>query len=311
MTLVFFGTSSFGLRALEAIAQSCHQLKAVVSSPDRPRGRNLKVQVSPVKQWAVDRGVQYLVYSEKPFFSTHSALKKLDVDALVVISFGAILNKEMLSLSRLMPLNVHASLLPKYRGASPMQAAILNQDAETGVTVMRMVERLDAGDILLKKKTFLEDRETIESLEKKLSTLAAEAILEVLETLEKGCAVLTPQREAEASYTQKIAKQDGKINWSENANKIDSRVRAYLGWPGTFFFFRGKRIALRKARSVPVDWTAAPGVVLEASDKHGILVAAGEKSALKLEELQLEGRRPLPWNEFLRGSPLKAGDILE
>ena len=311
MTLVFFGTSRFGLPALEAIAQSPHALKAVVSTPDKPRGRNLKEQVSPIKQWAMSRDVRCLDFSQDPSFQILSVLKKLNVDAFVVISFGVILKKEVLSLPRLMPLNVHASLLPKYRGAAPMQAALLNKDVETGVTVMRMVERLDAGEILLKKKISLGAEETIESLEKNLSILAAESILQALEALEKGRVILTPQNESEVSYTKKITKNDGKINWSESANKIDARVRAYLGWPGTFFFFRGKRIVLSKAQPAPAFVTAAPGTILEVSDKNGILVAAGEKSALKLEELQLEGRRTLGWNEFIRGFPLKTGDVLD
>ena len=311
MTVVFFGTSAFGLPSLEAIAGSHHTLKAIVSTPDKPQGRNLKVQASPIKRWAVDRSIHYLDFSKDHPSEILSALKKLNADVFVVISFGVILKKEVLGLPRLMPLNVHASLLPKYRGATPMQAAIIHQDAETGVTVIKMAEKLDAGDILLKKKTPLSRDETIETLEKRLSVLAAESVLEALDAVEKGRVTLTPQNENKVSLTQKIVKNDGKIDWNESADRIHAKLHAYLGWPGSFFFFRGKRIVLCEAHPAPVSRAAAAGTVLEASAENGIFVAAGEKTALKLEKLQLEGRQTLPWKEFIRGFPIESGDVLE
>ncbi len=311
MTVIFFGTSSFGLPALEALARSRHTLKAIISTPNKPRGRNLKVQASPIKQWAMDHDFLY-----HDFFKEHPSqllltLKELNADIFVVVSFGVLLKKEVLELPRLMPINVHASLLPKYRGASPMQAAILNEDGQTGITIMRMVERLDAGEILLKNKFLMDSKETIENLAKRLSILAAQSMLEALDALEKGAPVLTPQEEKEASYTQKITKEDGRINWRESANKIDAKVRAYRGWPGTFFFLKGKRIILCKAQAAPAYEATVPGTVLKVSGNDGILVSAGAKTLLKLEELQVEGRRDVGWKEFVRGFPLKAGELLE
>ena len=312
MNIVFFGTSAFGLPSLEAIARSAHALKAVVSTPNKPQGRHLKLQASPVKEWAAQRGSLYF-----DFFKEHPAqllrtLKDLNADVFVVISFGVILKKEALELPRVAPINVHASLLPKYRGASPMQAAMLNEDSHTGVTVMRMNERLDAGDVLLKKRLALDPKEDIGVLEKRLSVLAAEALMESLELLEKEKAAWVPQDEKEASYAPKISKEDGKIGWSDNANKISAKVRAYLGWPGTFFFVRGKRVVLCKAQPLQAyNASGAPGTVLQASETDGLVVAASGKTALRLEELQLEGRKTLGWKEFLRGFPLKAGELLE
>ena len=192
-----------------------------------------------------------------------------------------------------------------------MQATILNEDTHTGVTVMKMVERLDAGDILLKNRIVLEPEENIKSLEKRLAAAAAEAVIEALDLLEKGKAVLTPQNEQEAVHTKKIAKDDGRICWKESAGSISAKVRAYLGWPGTFFFVKGKRVLVCKAKAATAYKAGKPGTLLEASEKDGILVAAAGKTALRLEELQLEGRKALGWKEFLRGFPLKAGEILE
>ena len=311
MNIVFFGTSSFGLPSLEAIVRSRHPLKAVVSTPNKPQGRHLKPQASPVKEWALGRKVAYFDFFKEQPAQTLLALKELGADVFVVISFGVILKKEALDLPRVMPVNVHASLLPKYRGASPMQAALLNEDTHTGVTVIKMVERLDAGDILLKKRIELEPRETIESLEKRLSELAAEATIEALDLLGKDRVPLTAQKENEVSHTKKIAKEDGKIDWRQNARKLDTKVRAYLGWPGTFFFVHGKRVQVSRSHPVLAYGDSNPGTVLEASEKNGILVASGERTALRLEELQLEGRKALPWKEFLHGFPLQAGEILE
>ena len=310
MNVVFFGTSAFGLPSLEVIARSRHSLKAVVSTPNRPQGRHLKPQASPVKEWALSHKALYFDFFKEQAAPTLLALKELNSDVFVVISFGVILNKETLGVPRVMPINVHASLLPKYRGASPMQAALLNQDTHTGVTVIKMIERLDAGDMLLKKRTAIEPRETIESLEKKLAALGAEAVLEALELLEKGRPPLTVQDEKEAVMTKKILKEDGRIDWNESAERAGAKVRAYRGWPGSFFFCRGKRIVLCDAQPVP-QAAAPPGTVLEASEKSGILVAAAGNSALRLETLQLEGRKALGWKEFLRGFPIKAGERLE
>lgn len=309
MNVVFFGTSGFGLPSLEAIART-HSLKAVVSTPNKPQGRSLKPQASPIKEWALDKGVPYFDFFKEHSAQTLRTLKDMGPDAFVVASFGVILDKETLGIPRLMPLNIHASLLPKYRGASPMQAALLNGDTHTGITVIRMVERLDAGDMLLKKRLAIAPGETIGELEKRLAALGAESILEALELLAKGKPPLTAQDEKEASLTKKIAKERGRIVWNDSAERIDARVRAYQGWPGSFFFCRGKRIVVCKAHSLPHS-PAVPGTVLEASEKEGILVAAAGSGAVRLETLQLEGKKALGWREFLRGFRLKKGEVLE
>jgi methionyl-tRNA formyltransferase len=311
VNLVFFGTSPFGIPSLEAIAKSRHTLKAVVSTPNKPRGRSLKVQASAVKQWAADHGCAYLDFFKEHPSQTLSALKELNADVFVVISFGVILKKEVLALPRLIPVNVHASLLPKYRGASPMQAALLNGDSRTGVTVMRMIEKLDAGEIILKNSFSLDGREDIQSLEKRLADLAAASLIEALDLIEKGRPPLKPQDEKEVSYAPKIVKEDGRIRWNENAGGLGAKIRAYRGWPGSYFFFQGKRILVCAAEPLLAYAAGVPGTVLKASAQDGLVVASGEKTALKLEELQLEGRKAMGWKEFLRGFPLKAGDLLE
>lgn len=311
MTIVFFGSNVFGLPTLEALKNSSHRLKAVVSTPSKPQGRNLKPQDSPIKEWAMKQDVPYFDFIKEHPSTILSALKQLNSDVFVVISFGVILSKEALELPRLMGLNAHASLLPKYRGASPMQAAILNNDDRTGVTIIKMSERLDAGDMLLKKELSIDRQETTESLEKRLSILTAEATLEALDHLEKGSATLTPQDEKKATYTQKIKKEAGKICWTENAVQIETKIRAYRPWPGSFFFLKGKRVLLCKAQPFRAYPSAAPGTVMQWSDKTGLVVVAGEKSSLQLEQLQLEGRNAMDWKEFARGFPVPVGAILE
>jgi methionyl-tRNA formyltransferase len=187
----------------------------------------------------------------------------------------------------------------------------LNGDKETGVSVMRMIERLDAGDVLLQKKTPIAPDEDIVSLQGRLSALGAEAVLEALDRMERGNARFSAQNEMGATYTRKIAKSEGRVEWPSNAWDIHHRVRAFLGWPGTHFFFRGKRILVWKSELLTGRQDAAPGTVTDVSAERGLAVAAGSGTGLRLIELQLEGKKRLPWGEFRKGFALKTGDVLE
>ena len=313
MRVVFFGTGDFGLPSLE-ILNKAYSLVAVVSTPDKPSGRKLKTQPSPVKQWAMERDIRCLDYSKDDLSALPASLKELRPDLLVVIDFGGILKPDFLTLPRLYALNIHASLLPKYRGASPMQQSLLNGDNETGISVIRMVERLDAGDVLLQKKTVLGPDENILQLKTRLSILGAEALAEAVGAIERGNAHFTVQQEDRASYAKKISKADGKIDWNMPAARLHDRVRAFLGWPGCYFFFKGKRILVWKSRvalsGVP-DGAKKPGIVQNVSGANGLLVAAGDGSSLFLEELQLEAKKPLSWKDFSKGFSIQAGDIFE
>ena len=307
MNLVFFGTSSFGLPSLDALKDSNHKILAVVTQPDKPSGRKLELKASAVKEWALKNSLPCLDFSRESEEACVGQLTELNADAFVVISFGRLLKKNLLEMPKVAALNVHASLLPRWRGASPMQSAILAGDAETGVGVMRMVEALDAGDVLLEKRVRMEPAESILTLEPKLAALGASALLSALDLLQKGKAPWNPQDSKNVTVCVKIKKEDGHVQWSETAENLDRRVRAFLRWPGSHTFLGEKRLILKRCR-VEAGSGHRPGVVLEVGSS-GIRVGAG-KGVLVLEVLQLEGRNALPAGEFLKGFSLKAGDNL-
>jgi len=308
LNVVFFGTSAFGLPALDALRRSSHHLLAIVTQPDKPSGRNLEPKPSAVKSWAQEHSIRVWELAGGGDEGCAEELGRMKPDVFVVISFGKLLKRRFLDIPRIAPINVHASLLPRWRGASPMQSAILAGDTETGVGVMRMVEALDAGDVLLEKRLKLDPRETILTLEPKLSNLGAAALLEALSLLEKGSPQWKAQNKDAVSVCAKIKKVDGRLQWTESAEILDRRVRAFLSWPGSFTFLNEKRIIVKRCYTDMTPHSKAPGLVLEATTS-GVRVAAG-KGALVLEELQLEGRKAMSAGEFLKGFPLKAGDNL-
>ncbi len=311
MRLVFFGTSDFGIPALDALKKSSHALLSVVTAPDKPAGRRLKLEPSPVKAWAVENNVPCLEFRKENLSKFIGMLRSLEADGFIVISFGVILSKEILAIPRLWALNVHASLLPSYRGPSPIQTALLNGNSETGVSVMRMVEKLDAGDVLLQKKTGILPEEDAGTLGKKLSVLSAGALLEALDLLGSGRARFIPQEEKKVSWTKKIKKEDGRIDWNLPALSIENKIRAMAGWPGSFSFHEGKRILVIKAHAKKKERSAAPpGTLLKASAEEGVWVATRD-FPLDVEELQMEGRKAMKAKDFLKGFSLKAGSVLE
>lgn len=293
---------------METLKNSPHTLLGVVTQPDKPSGRNLAPKPSAVKTWAAARALPILEFTIDTEAECVQQLSLMNADVFIVISFGRLLKKNLLEMPKIAALNVHASLLPRWRGASPMQSAILAGDKEIGVGVMRMVEALDAGDVLLEKRLPMGPRETILTIEPKLADLGASALIEALALLEKGAAHWIPQEEKAVSICTKIKKQDGRLVWTETAEALDRRVRAFLSWPGTFTFFNEKRIIVKRARVDAARPGQIPGRVLETGEA-GIWVAASQ-GALVLEELQLEGRKAIAAGEFLKGFPLKSGDIL-
>ncbi|MGH7198647.1 MAG: methionyl-tRNA formyltransferase [Candidatus Omnitrophota bacterium] len=311
MKIVYFGTSAFGLPSLEALKNSPHKMLTVVTAPDRPQGRNLRLQPSPVKEWALAHGLPLFEHSKVNSEEFLLALRALGADLFVVISFGVILSKALLEIPRLGSLNVHPSLLPRYRGAAPMQWALLNGDPETGVSIVRINERLDAGDIVLQERTVIGPDEDIVSLEKRLSVLGAGALLKSVGLLEKGRAVFTPQDEKAASHARKLEKEDGHIQWDLPAAQVRDRVRAMKAWPGCYSFYEGKRLLILETEAAGQPAAGArPGTIMAASAAEGIRIAARDE-AVEIRTLQAEGRKPLGAREFLNGFPLKAGRALE
>jgi methionyl-tRNA formyltransferase len=337
LRIIFMGAADLSCASLEALAREAKfQIAAVVTHPDHPKGRGLKLQPSPVKSLALQLGLPVLqpprVRDEKFVTELHA----LQPDLIVVIAYGQILPPAILDLPRFGCLNVHTSLLPKYRGAAPIQWAIANGDTETGVTIMKMDEGLDTGDIVAQRRVPIHPKDDSATLHDRLARLGAELLVQTIPDYAAGKIQPVPQPAEGASYAPKIKKEDGCIDWSQPARTILNRLRAFMPWPGAFTFLKAEPkphlLKIWKAEMVeesdgrdgspsrPLgDGTSAgrlgeatspkkPGKILSA-DKNGIVVACGQ-NALRILELQREGGRRLNAGEFLAGHPLKAGESL-
>lgn len=300
LRIAFAGTPEFSLAALDAIAASPHRLVGVWTQPDRPAGRGRKLTPSPVKSRALE--LQLPVQQPEDFKSdaARQALSDLKPDVMVVVAYGLILPKPALAIPRYGCLNIHASLLPRWRGAAPIQRAILAGDAETGVAIMQMDKGLDTGDVLLEKRTAIGDQDTSQTLHDRLARLGAEALLQVLDALPG----VQPRKQdaAGVSYAAKLSKEEAKLDWTRSATELARAVRGYNPWPVAYTLHLGQ--PLRIWRAVPVTATAAqaPGTVLQAG-RAGIDVAAGE-GVLRILELQPAGGRMQSAAEFANGRDL-------
>lgn len=302
MRIVFCGTGDIGLPALRALADSPrHDVVGLITQPDRPAGRDMRLRAPAVKTEALMRGIP--VVQPERLKTDFFALAAWAPDLMVVAAYGQILPKAVLELPRLGCLNLHASLLPRHRGASPISAAMLAGDAETGITVMYVAEGLDSGDILLARPLPISPTETAGELHDRLAALAPFALLDALADLESGTAQRTPQAADLATYAPKLKKSDGRLDWRAPASALSLRVRAMSPWPGTSARLDGHVLKIHAAREAA--GFGDPGEVISAGPE-GVVVAAGAGS-LALRELQVEGRKRLPAEDFLRGFPVKAG----
>lgn len=312
MRIVFLGTGEIGVPSLKALAElSSHQVCAVFTQPDRPAGRDLRLRPSPIKQTADRLGIPVFQPEKIRTPEAVGELQALRPDVIVVIAYGQILPRTILELPPLGCLNVHASLLPRHRGASPINASILAGDPASGVTIIQMDVGLDTGDMLLKAETPIEPAETAGALHDRLALLAPAALLQALDQLDRKVATPEKQDESLATYAPKLTRQDGEIVWSGAASEIDRQMRGLTPWPGAFTFLPG-RVLLKIHRALPLDpaevSAAAPGTLLAASDQ-GLLVAAGQGGIL-LQEVQAAGGKRLSAGDFIRGRSLPIGTIL-
>jgi methionyl-tRNA formyltransferase len=313
MRIIFIGTGEIGVPALEALVKAPeHEVLAVVTQPDRPVGRQLKLAASPIKDLAFRLHLQ--IYQPEKIGSATSVaqLKYLRPDVIVVAAYGQILPKAVLELPRKGCLNVHASLLPKYRGASPIHASIAAGEKESGVTIMYMDEGLDTGDILLQESVVLRRRETTESLHNRLAKIGADALLKALTLAAENRAPRAKQENAKATLTKKLRKEDGHIKWDRPQREIDAHIRAMTPWPSAYSWIpQEKDQKMLKIFTTILSNRAKgkPGEILRV-DKHGVLVAAGT-GGLLLREVQLEGKKRMHAAEFARGFNLPVGLVLE
>ncbi len=308
MKIVFMGTADLSRVSLEKLARdSRFQIAAVVTQPDRPKGRDLKWQPSPVKALAEKLHLPVLQPARARDETFICTLRDLKPDLIVVVAYGQILPQAILNLPRHGCLNVHTSLLPKYRGASPIQSAILNGETETGVTIMRMDAGLDTGPILSQRAAPILPEDNSQTLHNRLALLGAELLAESIPNYLAGKISARPQPSEGVSYARKIRKEDGRINWSESAEMNLNHLRAFTPWPGAFTSLKtdSKTLLLKIWNAEIIERSGPAGGILQA-DKNGIVVACG-KSALRVSELQLEGGRRMSAQEFLAGHALRPG----
>jgi methionyl-tRNA formyltransferase len=313
MRIIFIGTGEIGALALEALVKAPeHEVLAVVTQPDKPVGRQLKLASSPIKDLAFRLHLQIYQPEKIGSATTVAQMKYLRPDVIVVAAYGQILPKAVLELPRKGCLNLHASLLPKYRGASPIHAAIAAGEKESGVTIMYMDEGLDTGDILLQDSVVLRRRETTESLHDRLAKIGAEALMKALALVAENRAPRTKQDNAKATLTKKLRKEDGHIKWDRPQREIDAHIRAMTPWPSAYAWIpQEKDQKMLKIFTTILSNRAKgkPGEILRV-DKHGVLVAAGT-GGLLLREVQLEGKKRMHAAEFARGFNLPVGLVLE
>ncbi|MDD5329101.1 MAG: methionyl-tRNA formyltransferase [Sulfuricella sp.] len=303
MKLIFAGTPEFAAAALAALLDAGHEIALVLTQPDRPAGRGMKLTPSPVKQLALQHGVTVLQPLSLKDAEVQARLAAVGAEAMIVAAYGLLLPPAVLSIPRRGCLNIHASLLPRWRGAAPIQRALLAGDAETGITIMQMDEGLDTGAMLMRAALPIAAEDTAQTLHDKLAAQGAATIVAALRQLEQDALPAQLQDAAAATYAAKLSKAEGSIDWRRSAVELARAVRAYNPFPVAQARFQGETWRVWQARAV--DRPGAPGKVL-AADKDGILVGCGE-GALLLIELQKAGGKRLPAASFLAGNPLAPG----
>ncbi len=309
MKIVFFGTSEFAMLVLHRLIASKHKVLALVTQPDRQKGRHLKVSPPPAKVLAQSKDIP--VYQPDNASSKPSIdyLKKLNADLFVVVAFGQILEKEVLKIPKIYPVNVHGSLLPKYRGAAPTNWAIINGDRTSGVTIIKMSEKMDEGDIILKKEIAVDKEDTNITLNERLSYLGSEALTEALGLIESDKVKFIKQDDAAATYAPKLKKEDGLIDWNEEAIKIYNKVRGLLPWPGAYTHYNGRILKILQAELMDdpiLGRMAQPGEVVDIVKDKGIVVRT-RSGSLVIKYLQLEGKKVLDADSFVRGHRIEKG----
>ena len=298
------GTPSFSVPILKAINNSNHKIIEVYTQPPNKKNRGLKVQNSAVHDYAEKLNIQVRCPVKLDEESEINHLKKLKPDLVVVVAYGKILPEKLLNIKNLIFLNVHASLLPRWRGAAPIQRAIMKGDKETGISIMKIVPKLDAGPVLIQSKILISKEINYKEISEKMSDLGAKLIVDAIELIKNNKAKFIPQDETKVIYAKKIEKMESKINWNENAEEILAKIRAFYPNPGTWFDLNDTRIKITKA--IVVEKTGKAGAIIDANK----MIIACKKKAVQILELKKEGKKLMPVNEFLKGNKIKNGQIL-
>lgn len=299
MNIIFAGTPDFAASSLEAILGAGHNIIAVYTQPDRPAGRGKKLVKSPVKQVAETHSIPCYQPEKLTDEDAQRELADLAPDLMIVAAYGLLLPKVVLDTPKLGCVNIHASLLPRWRGAAPIQRAIQAGDSKTGITIMQMDEGLDTGDMLLKLETAIEDAETGGSLHDRLAELGAESILQYLDSIQSGPLAAEKQDDSASCYAKKLSKQEAEIDWQSDCEQISRTIRAFNPWPVAFTLSKGERIRIFAAEHEDNDQDISPGSVIEKS-RQGILVRCG-KGAIRIKHLQLPGAKAMSVEDFVNG----------
>ena len=313
MRIIFMGTPDFAVPVLQSLINSRHEVVAVVTQPDRPKGRGKNMQFSPVKECALAHNIPVMQPVNVSVPEVIDELRAYEPELIVVVAFGQFVTKKIREMPKYGCINVHASLLPKYRGAGPIQWAVINGEKESGVTTMYMCREIDKGDMLLKDTVMLDPKETGDSLHFKLSMMGGPLLLKTIDQLEDGSAVRIPQCEEESTYAPKLEKTMGNIDWTMDADRIERLVRGLNSWPGTFTKIHGKTVKIWDCDVVCQEAltesqaAAEPGTVI-ISEKDQLIVKAGN-GALSLRMLQPEGKKNMTVDAYLRGYPIAQGEL--
>ena len=305
MKIIFAGTPDFAASALDALLVNGYEVIAVLTQPDRPAGRGMHLAPSPVKKLAIHHNIPVMQPNSLKGEEVQRHLSELQADVMVVAAYGLILPKEVLSIPKYGCLNIHASLLPRWRGAAPIQRAILAGDVETGITIMQMDQGLDTGAMLLKKTCDINEDDTANSLHDKLAKLGAQAIIETLAQLDQGCLIETKQDDALATYAAKLIKSEAQLDWHQDSKELLRKVRAYNPVPAAYSTLNGTTIKIWEAEGSDSGEGEA-GTILDVS-KQGIKVACGHGS-INLKVLQRPNGKALPASQFVQGFEIKSGD---
>lgn len=310
MDLIFFGSDEISIHPFVSLINSGHRVKALITSPDKPKGRGLEPSPPEIKNIAIKYGITVFQPDRlKENQEIVEKLRELKPQLGVVVAYGKIIPGEIIKIPEFGIINLHFSLLPRLRGAAPINWAIINGEKKTGLTVFFINERMDEGDIILQREIEIGERERVDRLRERMIPVGTTLLLSAIESIDKGDFSRIPQDHSLATYAPRIKKEDGLINWSKSSEEIDRLVRGLYGWPGTFTYWRGK--ILKIIETLPLSekfYSKRPGEVVDVR-RDGIVVACGNNSSILIQTLQLEGRKVMPAYDFSLGAKIKKGDI--
>lgn len=314
LKILFVGTAEFAVPILEKIIENPKNMVMVVSQPDRPQGRGKRISSTLVKRFALQKGVTLFQPQDINSEESIKRIREFNPDIILVVAYGQILHPEILNIPALGCINIHASLLPKYRGAAPINWAIINGEKETGITFILMSEKVDAGEILFQRKVKISPDETYGELSERLSRLSGELVNEIIEKFKKGELKAIPQDKERATYCRKMGKEDGRINWEDKGERIYNLIRGTTPYPGAFTFYKGKKVKISQAKLSPEDYRGnelnvyVPGTVVKI-DKDALSILSGDGKILRVLRLIPEGSKEMTALQFVNGYRIKLEDI--